>query len=212
MAVTDVLRGVAATWRRAGVRCIGGGVEHRADDLVVAGAAAQVAGQPVADLVPRSASGLLLQQRLGGDDEARRADAALQGRVFQELLLQRVQPLRRRRRPSMVVTALPCDLDAQDQAGIDQPAVQDDVAGAAVAVVAAFLRAGQPQLVAQHFEQALPRLAEELGRLAVDRRLDVNLLRARLSSPSPARWRSAAPASSGRRPGAGGSRRRRACR
>ena len=84
-------------------------------------------------------------------------------RVLQELLLQRMQPLRRghaldgRDRPAL-------DLDAEHQAGVDQPAVEHDVAGAAVAVVAAFLAAGQAQLVAQHFEQALPRLAQELGR------------------------------------------------
>ena len=36
--------------------------------------------------------GILLEQRLGRDDKARRADATLQRRVFQELLLQRVQP------------------------------------------------------------------------------------------------------------------------
>jgi DNA-binding NtrC family response regulator len=37
----------------------------------------------------------------------------------------------------------------------------------------AFLRAGQVQRVAQHFQQTLPRLAEEFGGLAVDGRGDV---------------------------------------
>ena len=60
-----------------------GGVEHGADDLVVAGAAAEVAGQPVADRAS-SAFGLVVEQRLRRDDEARRADAALQRRVLEE--------------------------------------------------------------------------------------------------------------------------------
>ena len=67
-----------------------GRVEHGADDLVVAGAAAQVAGQPVARFFLGRIR-VRVEQRLGRDDEARRADAALQRRVLEELLLQRVQ-------------------------------------------------------------------------------------------------------------------------
>src|SRR5947199_307254 len=79
------------------------------------------------------------------------------------------------------------------------------VAGAATQV------AGQPQLVAEDFHEALPGLAEELGLGAVDFRLDVDLPN-HLTPPSPAPTPTAAPAGSARRPGAGGSRRRRACR
>ena len=63
--------------------------------------------------------------------------------------------------PSMVVIAAPSRFDAQHQAGVDDAAVEDHGAGAAVAVVAAFLGAGQPDDVAQAFEQALARLAEK---------------------------------------------------
>ena len=67
-------------------------------DLVVAGAPAQVAGQPVADLgVGRIR--VLLEQRLAGHDEAGRADPALQRGVLQELLLQRMERLRPWPRP-----------------------------------------------------------------------------------------------------------------
>src|SRR5581483_7179400 len=65
------------------------GLLHGADDLIVAGAAAEVAGEPVADLVLVRVR-VLLQQRLRRDDEARRADTALQRRLFQECLLQRM--------------------------------------------------------------------------------------------------------------------------
>ncbi len=48
---------------------LGRRVEHGADDLVVAGAAAQVAGQPVAHL-GLARLRVALEQRLGGDQEA----------------------------------------------------------------------------------------------------------------------------------------------
>ena len=70
----------------------------------------------------------------------------------------------------------PFGLHAQHQATVDRHAVQEHRAGATVAVVAAFLRSGQPQRVAKHLQQALPGLAQELDGLAVDRRGDVDLL------------------------------------
>ena len=69
-----------------------GGVLHRAHDLVVAGAAAQVARQPVADFL-LAGVGVALQERLGRDHHAGRADTALQAGVLQQLLLHRVQLL-----------------------------------------------------------------------------------------------------------------------
>src|SRR3981081_2037344 len=68
-------------------------VEDRPDDLVVARAATQIAGQPVTDL-GLCRMRVLFQQRLGGDDEAWGAASALRGGVPQELLLQRMQPVR----------------------------------------------------------------------------------------------------------------------
>src|ERR1700722_7905011 len=47
------------------------GRQHRANDLVVAGAAAQVAGEPVAHL-GFARVGIAVQQRLGGDQYAGR--------------------------------------------------------------------------------------------------------------------------------------------
>ena len=64
--------------------------------------------------------------------------------------------------------------DAEDQAGIDDAAVEHDGAGAAVAVVAALFGAGHTEDVAQNFQQALARFAEEIGILAVDFSLNVN--------------------------------------
>ena len=75
----------------------------------------------------------------------------------------------------MVAIDLPLALDAQHQAGAHQPAVDGDAARAAVAGRAAFLRAGQSELVAQDIEQRVLRLAQELDRVAVDRCGDMML-------------------------------------
>ena len=63
---------------------------HGAHDLVVAGAAAEVARQPEPDLLLGRIC-FLVQQRLRGDDEPGRADAALQRRALEKCLLERVQ-------------------------------------------------------------------------------------------------------------------------
>jgi len=65
------------------------------------------------------------------------------------------------------------DLDAlrlgrKHQAGADQPAVDHDAAGAAVTRAAAFLAAGESEIVAQDIKQGLVGVAQELGRRAVD--------------------------------------------
>jgi hypothetical protein len=55
----------------------------------------------------------------------------------------------------------------QSQAGIDAPAVNDHRAGAALPVVAALLRAGKLQPLAQRVEQGRARVELELAGLAV---------------------------------------------
>ena len=106
--------------------------------------------------------GFCSSSALDDDDEAGRADAALQGRLFEEGLLQRVQlVVAGDAFDGRDVGAL--DLDGEDAAGVDQAAVQDDGAGAAVAVVAAFLGAGEADALAQDFEQAVALVGEELA-------------------------------------------------
>src|SRR5262249_11336043 len=108
-------------------------------------------------------------------EETRRADAALQGRVLQELLLQRVQPLRRGQ-PLDRRDRAAFDLGGHHQTRIDQAAVEEDVARPAVAVVATLPGARQAQLVAQRLQQALARLAQKVSVLAVDLGVDEDLL------------------------------------
>ena len=63
-------------------------------------------------------------------------------------------------------------LDAEDAARVHDAAVHQNAAGTAVAVVAAFLRAGKAEILAQHLEEALARFAQEVDLLAVEGRLD----------------------------------------
>ncbi len=128
-----------------------GGVEHRLDDVVVAGATAQVALQPVADLL-LGGVGVLGQQAGGGHDHPRGAVAALEAMVVPEGLLDRME---------LAVRGHALDrgdlravgLHGQDRARLHGLAVQVDRAGAAVGRVAAHVGAGQTKLVAQGVDQ-----------------------------------------------------------
>ena len=71
--------------------------------------------------------------------------------------------------------------DREHQARTDEAAVEQHRTGAAVAGCAAFLRAGQSQIVAQHIEHRLLRLAEEFHLLAVDLRFNTHLAHQRVS-------------------------------
>ena len=57
--------------------------------------------------------------------------------------------------------------DRERQARIDAPAVDDHRAGAALAVIAALLGAGEMQVLAQRVEQGGARVERELAGLAV---------------------------------------------
>src|SRR2546426_2689973 len=148
-----------------------GGVQHRADDLVVSGAPAEVAGQPVADLGLGRIE-LPLEQGLAGHEKSRRADAALERGVLEKALLQRMEGLALGHALDRLDPSAP-DLAAQHEARAHEPAVQRDAAGTTVAGRAAFLAAGQVQGVAEHVQQRFLRLAEELDLVAVDRRFDM---------------------------------------
>src|SRR5437016_6435593 len=150
-----------------------GGVHHRAHDLVVPRAPAQVAGEPVADLGLRRV-GHPLEEGLGGHEEPWGADAALERGALQELLLQRVERLAGGHALDGL-DLLPTYLATQHETGADQAPVEHDAAGPAVPGGAAFLAARQVEGVAEHVEQCLLRLAQELDRVPVHHCLDVML-------------------------------------
>lgn len=66
-------------------------------------------------------------------------------------------------------------LDCEDQAAIDGLAVEQNGAGSTVAIVTALFGTSQTDLVTEHLQQTMSRLAEELFVLAINRCGDVNL-------------------------------------
>ena len=143
-------------------------IQHRLDDLAVAGAAAQHAAERILHL--RLARGGDAGEQVGRRHQHRRsADAALRRAVPEKCLLQRRQsailgrqPLDGRHRPSL-------DARHRDQAGAALPTVEQNRAGAAIPGVAADLGAGQPQIVAQHVREAPDRVGMQRPRLPVER-------------------------------------------
>src|SRR5262249_23128973 len=63
---------------------------------------------------------------------------------------------------------------SENQTGIYQPAIQNNVAGATIAVVATFLGSSQFQFIAQNLEQSLEGLAKKFSPLAIDRSRHMN--------------------------------------
>ena len=176
----------------------GGGVHHRADDLVVAGAPAEVAGQPVADLglgrVRDSSRAAPCRPRGSPGVQMPHCSAACSrnfccsGWSVSPLAMPSIVSIRRpptsqpstrheqTSRPSSMTLQAPQSPEAQPS-----------------------LLPVRLQRVAEHVEQRLLRLAEELDRVAVHRRLDVVLghqrvlarssaIRAARRASTPATW------------------------
>ncbi len=118
---------------------------------------------------------VLLQQPIGPRDHARRAEAALQAMHLAEALLQRMQRAVGSRDALDGEDLGALGLDREDGAGFDRLAVEIDGAGAAMAGVAADMRAGQVQLLAQEMDQKRARLDQRFDRLAVDLHRDLGL-------------------------------------
>ena len=133
---------------------------------LVAGAAADVAGDRLADLRLVGAGSSRRNARRGHQD-ARRAEPALQGVVLAERLLQRV-------RSSPLGEALDgrdlgaVGLDGEHQARADRPAVDDHRAGAADAVLAAEVGPGEPEASRRKSASSHAHLGVARAPLAVD--------------------------------------------
>ena len=139
---------------------------HRFDDLLIAGAPADVAGERLANLIG-ARIGIPLQERLGRDEQARRAVAALRRPEVGEGLLQRVQA-------PVITEALDghdvagVAFEREEQAGQRRRPIHQHRAGAAFAELAAVLRARQIQILAQDLEQRLVGIERDLPRFTVD--------------------------------------------
>src|SRR5215475_7414020 len=137
----------------------------RVDDRLIAGAAAVIAGEMRADLFAarNAATG---EQFLRGQQHARRAIAALQGVARDERLLQ-IGDLVRIGDPFDGVDARAVALHRQHQAAAHHHAVDAYAAGAAYAVLAADMTAGERNVFAQEVDQRLARVDPFAHLLAV---------------------------------------------
>ncbi len=140
------------------------------DDVLITGTAAQIAGNRLAHfaIAQRPARA---QQRIGGHQKTRRAEAALQGVILFERLLQRAQRIFIRQRFHRG-DFRPVGLHRQHQARAHRRAVVLHRAAAAHAMLAADMGAGQRQLMAQKIGETLPAVDFLLNRLAVDSKFD----------------------------------------
>ena len=157
-----------------------------AHDVDVGAAAAEVAAHALADLGAgrarhaaivrdgaRPAGARPRQHAHRRADLARRAVAALERIVLDERLLQRMQLVARRPDPRSVTTSAPSCATASARQRCVAAAVDQHRAGTALAVVAALLRAGQPELLAQEVEQRRARVDRDVVRDAVHPQLHV---------------------------------------
>src|SRR6266550_5365564 len=147
------------------------GLLDRLDDVHVAGAAAEIAADPVSDL---GLSGLLVlvEQPGGLHYHPRRAEAALETVLVPEGLLERLEgrpvghPLDR---PDLGAVRL----DGEHRARLGALAVHVDRAGTAVARVAADVRTGEQEHIAQEVDEEQPGLDVGFADLAVDGEADM---------------------------------------
>ena len=170
----DLRDRVGATGRRRADRggscrvavLIAGSLVNRVEDLLVPGAAAEVPGERLADLVV-ARIGHAAEEVGRGDDEPRRAEAALHRARLGERALHRMELAVAREtldRDDVVAVRL----GGEHETRADELAVEEHGARAALALLAGVLRAGELEAVAQRREQALARPGVGLAPLAVD--------------------------------------------
>jgi len=159
--------------------------EHRlfdgAEDVLIARAAAEVAGELLAQLVVRVLDAGV--QNLGrGHDEARGAEAALNGGLVHKGLLDVGDLAVRAHEPLERQYVLALGPRGEVEAGVDGLAVDEHVARAALADLAALLDGGQAEVVAQHVREARAHVDHLFNGLAVDGAFD-KLVLCHYSSP-----------------------------
>src|SRR5919109_78452 len=141
------------------------------DDVLVAGAAAEVALEPAPDLRVGEPVAVRAEQLDAGHDHARRAEPALKRVALPERLLEWMQfAVVRQALDRGYVAAV--GLDREHGARLHRVSIEMDRAGAAHRRVAADLRAREVELVADEVDEQRPRLDLRLVANAVDRERD----------------------------------------
>jgi hypothetical protein len=137
------------------------------ENLQVSGAAAQIAGESVANLLAIGMR-ILVEQSFRGDENCRGAVSALRGAEVGERFLQRVES-------AIDAHALDGEdipliaFEREDETGKHGLAVEKDGAGAAFAEFAAVLGAGVPEIFSKNFEQGFVRGEGDVSLFAVQR-------------------------------------------
>ena len=157
---TDVVDRVARIVDASPARCLVGCAardgEYRLDDPVVAGAAAEVPREGDPHVI-RTRRGAIGQESGCRDQHPRRAEAALDAAVLEKRGLQRAQLVAvREALDGRDLAAF--GLEREIGAAVHRPSVEQHHARAALRVVAALLRAGEPHDVADGGEEARLRL------------------------------------------------------
>jgi hypothetical protein len=124
----------------------------RGDDVLVAGASAEVAGQGTPDQLAGRIR-LVAEKGFHGHQNPGRAKATLESMALVKRLLQRMQRVFSRRHTFDGRYAMAVGLDCEEQTGSDGPAVELDSAGAAHSVLTSQVRPGQACLVAYEIGQ-----------------------------------------------------------
>src|ERR1051325_854609 len=132
-----------------------GGHLDRLVDFNIARTATQIAAQGFFDLVAVG-PGVVLQEFFGDEQESGRAIAALGRARVRERVLQRMKTTILRH-PFDRLDASVFRVETEHQTGENAPAIQEHGACAALAKLAAMLRAHQPEVFTQDFEQRLVR-------------------------------------------------------
>ncbi len=135
------------------------------EDLEVAGAAAEIAGESFADLIACGMR-ILVEQGFCGDKDGGRAVTALRGAEIGEGLLQGMQ---------LAVGAeafygqdfFSLAFEGEEQAGENWFAIEEDGAGAALSEFAAVFGAGVVEVFAEDFEQGFVGSEGDVRLLAV---------------------------------------------
>src|SRR5262249_11643168 len=137
--------------------CLGTG-RDRLDDIVIAGAAAEITFELLADRLFGEVMALAVNHVDGRHDHAWGAEAALQTWTSAERFLERVQRRATTRKPLDGPALVTVGHDRQRGARLHRLAVEMHDAGAALRGIAANMRAGQSQILAQELHQESARV------------------------------------------------------
>src|SRR5450759_1325785 len=136
------------------------------DDLDVTRAAAQMADHSCADIV-LAWIWIFVQQRLSGEDEARRAKSALYAALLHERFLDLIENTTFGETFDRL-DVLALRLHGEIEAGVDRLAVDENRASAESTFLAGALGPGQGETFPQHFEKRAPRRDENIVSFAIN--------------------------------------------